>query len=129
MLATISVAQIRLDSLPKTCLPTKGRMMPNDSYTCDCVNKTLKLTPVHPVMTKEGWKAIQQNSDKMETSYGLKKIGKLVVGDVLLTDKGDISVKTIKPYKTIKDGTTYNLKLQKPYNSFYANGILVKNHL
>jgi hypothetical protein len=91
----------------------------------------LRLTPDHPVMTTEGWRAINYNARKDEKGYkryGLNEVGVLKVGDIIVTEKGNVEITRIMPEAPVKDGTTYNLKLKDNAKSFYANGILVKSH-
>jgi hypothetical protein len=92
----------------------------------------LKLTPDHPVMTTKGWRAINYNARKdghSDERYGLDydKVDTLKVGDVIVTEQGELPVTRIMPEPTQKNGTTYNLRL-KNGKSFYANGLLVKSN-
>lgn len=93
-------------------------------------NGALKLTADHPIMTQNGWRAIDYNFQKDDLSpmrYGIadEKVKPLKVGDVIITHNGTITVKHIMPEASVKSGITYNLKL-KDGDRFYANGILVK---
>ena len=91
----------------------------------------LKLTPDHPIMTTKGWRAVNYNArgdEKNETRYGLQSVKPLTVGDVIVTEKGEVPVTRIMPEPEVKDAVTYNLKVKGDASSFYANGILVKSH-
>jgi hypothetical protein len=89
----------------------------------------LKLTADHPVMTTSGWRAIDYNSDHQTAvrRYGLQNVPQLKVGDVMVTDAGNLEVKSIKALPVEKGGKTYNLRLEGG-ESFYAGGILVKDN-
>jgi hypothetical protein len=94
-------------------------------------NGALRLTADHPIMTTEGWRAINYNARKDNKGYkryGLNEVGVLKVGDIIVTEKGNVEITRIMPEAPLKDGITYNLKLKDNAKSFYANGILVKSH-
>jgi hypothetical protein len=86
----------------------------------------LNITEEHPLLTAEGWKAINYN-DEAEKFYGLKEVGKLQPGDVLITHGSSVVVETIEAGDVRKDYTTYNLRLDGT-KSFYAAGALVKSN-
>jgi hypothetical protein len=74
-------------------------------------------------------RAIDYNSDHATAvrRYGLQNVPQLKVGDVMVTDVGNLEVKSIKALPVEKDGKTYNLRLEGG-ESFYAGGILVKDN-
>lgn len=83
------------------------------------------ITGYHPIRTTHGWKVID--------STGAAKIGQtpgyssaqLQVGDVIVTDKGEVTVKEIVGVDSPAVVPSYNLHFEKG-GSFYANGIEVK---
>lgn len=91
-------------------------------------NGELLFTIDHPVMTNNGWKAIDYSANPdAHNIYGLLKVGTLEVGDYILTNNGEVEVQSIDPAPPAKDYTTYNLKLDGS-RSFYANGVLVRSN-
>lgn len=91
----------------------------------------LRLTADHPIMTTNGWRAINYDARKDDSSYkryGMATVAELKIGDVIVTENGDIPVTRIMPDPVIKDGETFNLKLRDNIKAFYANGILVKSN-
>ena len=95
------------------------------------INKgQLKLTADHPVMTTGGWRAINYNFRKDDSSYkryGLNTVDPLKIGDVIITESGNVPVTSIMPESPLKNGETFNLELTGNAKAFYANGILVKS--
>ncbi|MEZ5839535.1 MAG: Hint domain-containing protein [Hyphomicrobiales bacterium] len=90
---------------------------------------SLQLTADHPVMTKGGWRAVDYNAELGVSvrRYKLSNVPTLKVGDVLITDGGEVPVESIEALETRTDAKTYNLRLTGG-DGFYANGILVKSH-
>ena len=82
------------------------------------------FTEEHPILTKKGWKSVKPAMTKVVSGI---TVGPLVIGDVIITKKGEyITVKTIDK-KPIKNGATvYNLKVKGEDGAFTANGIIVK---
>jgi hypothetical protein len=94
-------------------------------------NGQLRLTADHPIMTTGGWRAINYNARKDDSShkrYGLNTVDSLKVGDVIVTENGDVPVTSMMPETPVENGETFNLKLKDNINGFYANGMLVKSH-
>lgn len=91
-------------------------------------NGELRFTIDHPVMTNNGWKAIDYSANPdAQNIYGLSEVGTLKVGDRILTNSGEVEVKSIDPAPPETNYTTYNLTLDGS-RSFYANGILVRSN-
>lgn len=91
---------------------------------------TLTLTADHPILTTEGWRAVDYNADFEQSvdKYGLVDgVETLKVGDFLKTAGGTLKVTSIEKTDTKVDGITYNLRL-KDGDSFYANGIVVRSN-
>lgn len=91
---------------------------------------TLTLTADHPILTTEGWRAVDYNTDfeRSVDKYGLVDgVETLKVGDFLKTAGGTLKVTSIEKTDTKVDGITYNLRL-KDGDSFYANGIVVRSN-
>jgi len=82
------------------------------------------FTVEHPILTKAGWKSVDP---KITSTKGSKTkiLGKLAVGDKVLTKDGEVEVKSIEK-KTIEGGVSaYNLKVEGD-GSFIANGVVLK---
>ncbi len=91
----------------------------------------LRLTADHPIMTTGGWRAINYDARKDDSGYkryGIATVAQLKIGDVIVTENGDVPVTRIMPDPVITDGETFNLKLKDNIKGFYANGILVKSN-
>lgn len=83
------------------------------------------LTGDHPLHTKDGWKVINPESAKLYADKaGFAKTA-LTVGDVLITDKGEVVVKSIERHAKVNPISTYNIKVDGNAG-FFANGIEVK---
>ena len=83
------------------------------------------LTGDHPIRTKEGWKVISEDAAKAyAVKPGFAKT-KLDVGDVLLTDKGEVKITEIKRFAKVEPVATFNIRVEGN-QGFYANGIEVK---
>lgn len=83
------------------------------------------LTGDHPLHTKDGWKVVNPEAAKIYAGKaGFAKTA-LAVGDVLITDKGDVVVKSIDRHTRIDPISTYNIKVEGNAG-FYANGVEVK---
>lgn len=83
------------------------------------------ISDFHPIKTTKGWKVI--NSDlaaSLADKPGYASEA-LKVGDVLVTQAGEVPLKELKLYPQDKPVYTYNIKLEDD-GSFYANGIEVK---
>lgn len=89
----------------------------------------LEMTGDHPVMTTNGWRAVDYDANRNEAveKYGLQDVPALRVGDVLVTRDGTLEVKSITAGPEHTDYQTFNLRL-KDGESFYANGVLVKSN-
>jgi hypothetical protein len=89
----------------------------------------LELTADHPVMTTKGWRAVDYNGEHERSmqKYGLRDVPVLREGDTLVTQDGHVVITSLKALETKTNAQTYNLKL-KDAESFYANGILVKDN-
>jgi len=94
-------------------------------------------TAEHPFMTTEGWKAIKPYrkwydpecwDNYLHDHIDLKDIKPLWVGDKIITEKGQIEVKSItstwNPLKWFE--RVYNISLDND-NTYYANGMLAHN--
>lgn len=88
----------------------------------------LRLTADHPIMTTQGWRAVNYSMRKHnKLRYGLKNVKTLKIGDIIVTQNGELPVTRIMPEAPVKDGKTFNLKLKGNTKGFYANGILVRS--
>lgn len=83
------------------------------------------LTGDHPIRTKAGWKVIGENAAALHAGKAGFAQTPLQVGDVVITDKGDVAVKSIERHAKVDPVTSYNIKIDGNAG-FYANGIEVK---
>ncbi|WP_209215776.1 Hint domain-containing protein [Sulfitobacter sp. R18_1] len=83
------------------------------------------MTDNHPVMTKDGWKAVYPEMAEREDYDALQgKVGQLEVGDEIITADGSMLVESIEVLE--HDGNErrlYNL-LVSGDNAYFANNIL-----
>ena len=86
------------------------------------------ITSEHPVMTKQGWKAVDQiTAVRIDPHLDKILIGNLEVGDEVLREDGSyMIIDSIEKYKDQSQQELYNLLLDGDH-TFYANGLLVHN--
>jgi hypothetical protein len=86
------------------------------------------ITSEHPVMTKDGWKAIdQENAKKFEPHLSKILVGNLTVGDLLVKEGGELMLVTsIDKYTDQPQQQLYNLMLNGDH-TYYVNEMLVHN--
>lgn len=85
---------------------------------------TLKMTEEHPVMTQDGWKALDPNKTKNENPN--LKVKKLQTGDKIVRDDGSFSeLNNVSCWSEITPA--YNLILDGSVNTYFANGFLAHN--
>jgi len=86
------------------------------------------ITSEHPVMTKDGWKAIdQENAKKFEPHLSKILVGSLTVGDLLVKEGGELMLVTsIDKYTDQPQQQLYNLMLNGDH-TYYVNEMLVHN--
>lgn len=82
------------------------------------------VTAEHPFMTTEGWKSINPEKTKRE-HIGLV-VNKLEFGDVLVTEKGLVTVKSVESKDAPATTKLYNFILDGDH-TYYADGYLVHN--
>ncbi|MCI5050654.1 MAG: Hint domain-containing protein [Rickettsiales bacterium] len=82
------------------------------------------FTEEHPVLTKGGWKSVAPDVTSTKDS-DTKIIGKLEVGDKLLTKFGELTINKIEKKKIDTGTPAYNLSVEGD-GSFIANGIIMK---
>ncbi|MFT7434056.1 MAG: hypothetical protein ACI9TY_001701 [Alphaproteobacteria bacterium] len=84
---------------------------------------TAFVTGGHPLKTTDGWKAFEVDvAKKLNPDL---EITQLKTGDTLITDKGEIELKTVG-HKGANNKTVYNLHLDGN-QEYYADGFLVHN--
>lgn len=83
------------------------------------------LTGDHPLRTKDGWKVIDAEAAKLHAGKAGFADSILKVGDVLITDKGEVAVTAIQRFPQVEPTTTYNIRVDGNAG-FYANGYEVK---
>jgi len=86
------------------------------------------VTSEHPIMTKQGWKAIDQDSaKKFEPQLSKILIGDLSIGDEILCQDGSyMTITSIEKYEEQPQQRLYNLLLDGDH-TYYVNGLLVHN--
>jgi len=86
------------------------------------------MTPEHPVMTKEGWKAYNiEDTIRAYPHLESLMVGNLEVGDELLMLNGKyLEIESLECYKNNPEQRVYNFILDGN-NTYYANGVLVHN--
>ena len=86
------------------------------------------MTPEHPVMTKEGWKAYRiEDTIKAYPHLEDLMVGNLQVGDQLLMINGQyLTVESLERYENNPEQRVYNFILDGN-NTYHANGVLVHN--
>ena len=79
-------------------------------------------------MTKDGWKAIdQENAKKFEPHLSKILVGSLAVGDLLVKEGGELMLVTsIDKYTEQPQQQLYNLMLNGDH-TYYVNEMLVHN--
>jgi len=82
------------------------------------------VTEEHPFKTTNGWKSINPKKTEKE-NIGIT-VMELKAGDALITEKGDVLLKTIKSKVGKDDTQLYNFKLDGDH-TYYADGYLVHN--
>ena len=86
------------------------------------------ITSEHPVMTKQGWKAIDQiNAVRVDPHLDKILIGNLNIGDEVLCEDGSYTtINSIEKYEDQPQQELYNLLLDGDH-TFYVNDLLVHN--
>jgi len=86
--------------------------------------KTITLTGSHPILTIDGWKAINRKTAKIEHNIETTTLEK---GDIILTDNNvELIVNDIIARDDLKDITVYNLHIE-PYNTYIVEHMIVHN--
>ena len=86
------------------------------------------ITSEHPVMTKDGWKAVDQDKAKQfEPHLSEVLVGNLDVGDeILMLDGSYLVLESIDAHTDQPQQQLYNLMLSGDH-TYYVNGLLVHN--
>ena len=84
------------------------------------------VTAEHPFKTIDGWKSINPKLTE-EENIGIT-VTPLNVGDTLITDKGNVLIKTINSKSASSDTNLYNFILDGDH-TYYADGYLVHNKM
>lgn len=85
---------------------------------------TYFVTEEHPFKTTNGWKSINPEKTANE-NIGIE-VTPLHVGDILITDKGNVLIKTIDSKSASSNTNLYNFMLDGDH-TYYADGYLVHN--
>jgi hypothetical protein len=83
------------------------------------------VTAEHPFMTTNGWKALDPKLALKEHKLNIE-IGQLEIGDVLVTENGNVELKTLDFKSDRTDTQLYNFILDGDH-TYYADGYLVHN--
>lgn len=68
------------------------------------------ITIEHPILTDNGWKAIDPTKTKVSSELGL--VQKLEIGDKIVAADGFVEVKSIDKHKISKNALAYNIKVE-----------------
>jgi hypothetical protein len=79
------------------------------------------ITVEHPILTESGWKSIDPTKTP---ESGLGELGKLAVGDKILTETGAIEIKSIEEHKIDVNALAYNIKVENG-GALLANDMFV----
>ena len=91
------------------------------------INNKVEFTGDHPFLTKGGWKVADLELYYNHPRCSDIKPTQLKVGDVLITEEGEESIKTLEKRKTRPaDEIVYDLKLDGD-NTYIADGYVVHN--
>ena len=85
----------------------------------------LTLTHSHPLLTTHGWCAIDPEAALKEHTY-MQEIGRLVIGDTVITRTGTAVVEDVFRREDLMDETVYNIDAE-PYDNFFVSDILAHN--
>jgi hypothetical protein len=80
------------------------------------------ITEEHPLLTTSGWKSINPEITSVKSDLGV--VGKLAIGDFVVTSSGVIEVKTFEKHELSGGVTAYNISLEGG-KSFIANDVVV----
>lgn len=83
------------------------------------------VTAEHPFMTTSGLEAIDPKLAMQEHKLNIE-VGQLEIGDILVTENGNIELKTLDSKSNKTDTQLYNFKLDGDH-TYYADGYLVHN--
>ena len=96
----------------------------SDIYDIRLANGTvITLTGSHPVLTRDGWKAINVEQAKKEHMVGLKQ---LYMGDDVLTVNGYFTVEDITARYDLNGCTVYNIDVEE-IDTYIVEGVVVHN--
>lgn len=82
------------------------------------------VTSEHPILTTHGWKSIHPEFTTVKSKIG--KVGKLSVGDEIVTRKGTLKIVSIEKHVIQAPAVAYNLAV-KGGDRFIANDVVVKS--
>lgn len=126
---TKNVEDVKIDDMvkgnegPAKVLATTRFTQTKDSfYSINGGQATFTIE--HPVLTKRGWKSVDPKITSTKNSQ-TKVIGKLEVGDKVLTKDGEVEVKSIEKVESEGTVSAYNLKVGGD-GSIIANGFIIK---
>jgi len=83
------------------------------------------VTAEHPFMTTDGWKAFDPELAVLEHNLDIE-IGQLAIGDTLITENGNVVLKTVATKSADAETQLYNFILSGD-RTYYADGYLVHN--
>ena len=83
----------------------------------------IKMTPGHPIFTKDGWKSLDIENSLFEHGLEAKL---LTIDDKILTINGYLSIKEIFWFTVPEEYYVFNLEIDQ-IHTFIANGLVVHN--
>ena len=87
-------------------------------------NKMLRLTGSHPVLTTNGWKAL--NVEQARKEHNDITIELLDENDIVITKDGNASIEQIVFREDLTNETVYNIDVE-PVDTYIAAGVIVHN--
>lgn len=88
--------------------------------------RTLLVTDSHPLLTIDGWKAIDTEKVEQEHHHDDITVTRLSAGDRLVSVNGPVTVKSIEYGQDLYDVTVYNLDVEE-IDTYIVEGIVAHN--
>ena len=85
----------------------------------------LIMTACHPILTTDGWKSLDH---EMALKEHLIYTDDIKIGQMVVTNSGNIKITNVEYLKDIPNHDTYNITVPKN-NTYLANGFVVHNAL
>ena len=88
--------------------------------------KDIVLTDSHPLLTENGWKAIDPDKVIKENHHNDITVGRLTTNDRLFGVDGFVGIVNIKYREDLTDCTVYNIDVEE-IDTYIVNGIIAHN--